>query len=139
MKKRCSLLVLVSLLLGLPAAAQEKPRVYVVDRDEWELSGGFNGDVGSIHAGMRRDYTEILKTFVQECSQVTFTSDRAKADFAVVLDHKTWKETSWTGHQNEFVIFNRPGDVIYSGATHTMKNAAKDSCKAVLAASKKSP
>jgi len=137
MKKRYSLLILAWLVLLLPAWAQEKPRVYVVDRDEWKLSGGFAGNAGSIQAGVRRDYTEILKTFAQACPQVTFTSDRAKADYAVVLDHKTWRETSWTGHQNEFVIFNRAEDLIYSGATHEMKTAAKDSCKAVLGASKK--
>ena len=119
------------------------PRVYVVDRDEWKLSGGFaateTSAAGSIRAGVRRDYTEILKTFAQACPQVTFTDDRAKADYAVVLDHKTWSETSWTGHQNEFVIFNRAEDLIYSGATDRIKTAAKDSCKAVIGASKKSP
>jgi hypothetical protein len=121
--------------------AQERPRVYLVDRDEWKLSGGFaateTSSVGSIHAGVRRDYTEILKTFAQACPQVTFTDDRTKADYAIVLDHKTWMETSWTGHENEFVIFNRAGDLSYSGATDKMKKAAKDSCKAVLGASKK--
>lgn len=141
MKKRCSLLVLVSLVLVLPGAAQEKPRVYLVDRDDWKLSGGFaateTSAAGSVQAGVRRDYTEILKTFAQACPQVTFTSNRAKADYAVVLDHKTWKETSWTGHQNEFVIFNRADDLIYSGATNRMKTAARDSCKAVLGAFKR--
>jgi hypothetical protein len=141
MKKRRSLLALASLVLLLPAAAQEKPRVYVVDRDEWELSGGFNGDVGSIHAGVRRDNTEILKTFAQACRQVIFTSDRAKADYAVVLDRKIKNGTNpaWGVYQNDFVIFNRAGDVIFSGGTLSLKNAAKDSCKGVLGASKKSP
>src|SRR5271169_1955323 len=143
MKKRYFLQAVIWLFLVLPASAQEKPRVYLVDRDEWKLSGGFaateTSAAGTIHAGVRRDYTEILKTFAQACPQVTFTDDRAKADYAVVLDHKTWNETSWTGHQNEFVIFNRAEDLIYSGATHNLKNAAKDSCKAVLGESKKSP
>jgi hypothetical protein len=141
MKKRCSLLVLASLVLVLPGAAQEKPRVYLVDRDAWKLSGGFaateTSAAGSIQAGVRRDYTEILKTFAQTCPQVTFTSNRAKADYAVVLDHKTAMETGWFGHKNEFVIFNRTEDLIYSGATDRMKTAAKDSCKAILSASKK--
>jgi hypothetical protein len=118
----------------------EQPRAYLVDRDEWKLSGGFaatgTSAAGSIHAGVRRDYTEILKTFARTCPQTTFTNDRTKADYAVVLDHKTWMETSWTGHQNEYVIFNRAGDLIYSGAADKMKNAAKDSCKAIMAASK---
>jgi hypothetical protein len=124
-----------------PTSAQEKPRVYLVDRDEWKVTGGFaaNGTsaAGSIHAGVRRDYTEVLKTFAHTCSQVTFTSDLANADYAVVLDHKSWGETSWSGHMNEYVIFNRAGDLVYSGAKDGMKNAAKDSCKAVLGAFKK--
>jgi len=141
MKKRYSVMALIWLFLVLRASARERPRVYIVDRDEWKLSGGFaataTSAAGSIQGGVRRDYTEILKTFAQTCPQVTFTNDRATADYAVVLDHKTWNETPWTGHQNEFVIFNRAEDLIYSGATHNMKNAAKDSCKAVLGASKK--
>jgi hypothetical protein len=140
-KRRQSILALFWLYLTLHTCAQEKPRVYVVDRDEWKLSGGFaateTSAAGSIRAGVRRDYTEILKTFAQACPLVTFTDDRTKAEYEVVLDHKTWSETSWTGHQNEFVIWNRSGDLIYSGATHNLKNAAKDSCKAVLGASKK--
>ena len=126
--------------LKSPPPTHEQPRVYLVDRDEWKLSGGFaatgTSAAGSIHAGVRRDYTEILKTFSRACPQVTFTGDRTKADYAVVLDHKTWMETPWTGHENEYVIFNRAGDLIYSGATDKMKNAAKDSCKAILGASK---
>ena len=116
MKGRCPLLVLASLVLVLPGAAQEKPRVFLVDRDEWKLSGGFastgTSAAGSIQAGERPDYTEVLKMFAQAGPQVSFTSNRAKADYAVVLDHKTWRETSWTGHQNEFVIFNRAEDLI---------------------------
>lgn len=57
MKKRCSLLVLPWLALVDPGAAQEKPRVYLVDRDDWKLSGGFaatqTSATGSIHAGVR--------------------------------------------------------------------------------------
>jgi hypothetical protein len=123
-----------------PAPTHEQLRAYLVDRDEWKLSGGFaateTSAAGSIHAGVRRDYTEILRTFARACPQVTFTNERTKADYAVVLDHKTWMETSWTAHENEYVIFNRTGDLIYSGATDKMKNAAKDSCKAILGASK---
>lgn len=136
MAKRYSLLVLIWLTPLLHAAAQEKSRIYIVDRDEWELSGGFNGDVGSIHAGVQRDYTEILKTFAQACPQVIFTSDRAKAGYAVVLDRSN---AELHKYRNNFVIFNRDGDVIYSGATFSLKNAAKDSCKAVLGVPKKSP
>jgi hypothetical protein len=141
MKKRNFLLALASLLVVFLASAQGKPRVYVVDRDEWELTGGFNGDVGNIHAGVRRDYTETLKTFAQACVQVTFTGDRAKADYAVVLDRKIKNRTNpaWGVYQNDFVIFNRAGDVIYSGSTLSLKNAAKDSCKALVSASKKTP
>lgn len=141
MKKRYSLLGLIWLVLVFPTVAQDKSRVYVVDRDEWELSGGFNADVGSIHAGVRRDNTEILKTFAQVCHQVIFTVDPAKADYAVVLDRKIKSGTNpaWGVYQNDFVIFNRAGDVIYSGGTLSLKNAAKDSCKALLGTSKKSP
>jgi hypothetical protein len=46
-------------------------------------------------------------------------------------DSKTWQQTSWGGHENEFTLYNAEKDVLGTGAAHHMKNAAKDICKLI--------
>lgn len=112
------------------------PRVFLVDKDSWQESGGFaaaNGTAsGSYHAGVRHISTEQIKSLNQSCPAVTITADHKSSEFIVVWDTKTWAETSWSGHQNEYVVYNSKGDVIYTGAAHKISNAAKDICKAVM-------
>jgi hypothetical protein len=115
-------------------------RVFVVDKDSWQESGGFtaaNGTAsGNYHAGVRHTSTEQIKSLNQACPALTITADKQSADFIIVWDTKTWAETSWSGHQNEYVVYNKKGDVIYTGAAHKISNAAKDICKSVTQSSK---
>lgn len=117
------------------AADLTQTRVFISDRDGWEASGGFvaNQDsaAGSMKAGIRRQNTEQVKTFNHECPTVTITSSPDKADFVVIWDTKTWGQTSWSGHQNEFTVYSKTGDLVKSGAAHKQTNAARDICKAV--------
>jgi hypothetical protein len=46
----------------------------------------------------------------------------------VVWDTKTWQQTSWSGHQNEYTVYDSKGDLVGSGAAHKMTNAAKEIC-----------
>lgn len=125
------------LFATLCLAQQPKPstRVYVVDRDSWQESGGFvatqNNAVGNYQANVRHISTEQIKSLNQACPVVIITAARGSADFIVVWDTKTYAQTSWGGHQNEYVVYNPKGDVIYTGAAHKISNAAKDICKAV--------
>jgi len=69
---------------------------------------------------------QAIKTLNHACPSLTITSSREKADFIVVWDIKTWAQTSWSGHQNEFAVYDKAGDLIKSGAAHKQTNAAKD-------------
>ncbi len=117
------------------------PRVFVVDKDSWQESGGFTAAnstaSGSYHSGVRHISTEQIKSLNQACPSVTITADQKSSDFIVVWDTKTWAETSWSGHQNEYVVYSQKGDVIYTGAAHKISNAAKDICKAIIQPKKK--
>ena len=127
--------ILIGLALCGSAAiqAQTSKRVYVVDHDSWEASSAAilnsgNG-VATAQAGIRRVNTEQVNNLAKACPSIVVTSDSAKADLFVVWDTKTWQQTSWTGHQNEFAVYNRGGDLVGSGDSHTISGAAKAACK----------
>jgi len=133
-------LLLPGLLLLLPSvlAAQDKPRVYLTNEDAWKESGwvvatGGNA-AGGVSGRVAREHTENVKTFNNACPGVTITENKEKADFALVWDRTNWAETAWTGHQNNMALYNREGDLVWSGASHKMTTGAKDACKAVLKA-----
>ena len=133
--------ILAWLVLALPAAAQkpqDRPRVYITDRDSWKEFGWIVASnrhaSGAISGRIVREHTESVKTFNRTCPDVTVTENKEKADFALVWDRTNWNETAWTGHQNNLALYKRNGDLVWSGASHRMTTAAKDACKAVLKA-----
>lgn len=129
------IVILASFVLAIAQQAPQKTRVYVVDKDSWAESGGFSASNGtataSYHAGVRHISTEQIKSLNQACPAITITGALPSSDFVVVWDTKTWAETSWSGHQNEYVIYASNGDVVYTGAAHKISNAAKEICKAI--------
>jgi hypothetical protein len=126
-------LLLTLILAAYAVQAQTVRRVYVVDHDTWEASSTMilNSGNGSFtaHAGVRRVNTEQITNLAKVCTDITVTNDSSKADFFIVWDTKTWAQTSWTGHQNEFAIYNRTGDLVGAGESHAISGAAKDICK----------
>lgn len=138
---RCALCLLVLVSLALPCFADDNPlvrhpRVYVSDRDSWETAGGFTAAQGfasgTVREGIRRVNTEQIKNLNQKCPDARITGSPRKANYIVVWDTKTWQQTSWTGNQNEFVIYDRRGDVVGSGDAHRMTSAAKEICQTVM-------
>jgi hypothetical protein len=126
----------IMILLPTLLTAQDKPRVYVTDRDTWKESGWLVAADGKIAGGASgrtvREHTENVKTFSRACPGVIVTENKDKADFALVWDRTNWNETAWTGYQNNMAIYSRDGDLIWSGASHKMTTAAQDVCTAVL-------
>jgi hypothetical protein len=136
---------LAALTLATAIVAQQKPtiRVFVIDLDSWTESGTsvVTKDVAtsSYHAGVQQMHTEQVKTLNKSCPIVTITVDKAKADLVVVWDTKTWQQTSWSGHQNEYTVYNSKGDLVGSGAAHRMTNAAKEICGILTDPTPKAP
>lgn len=141
--RNCKLVITICLLvifMLVCAQAQEpkKTRVYVIDSTSWSMSGasgagttnGSFGGGGSLSGGARPQTAEIIKTFNDNCPQVTITSKKENADFLIHLDHEGGK---WIAlRDNKVVVFNRDGDAIYSGSTRSLGNAVKDACQAIL-------
>lgn len=116
------------------AQSHAKPRLFVTDSQSWEMVGGFaaHGDAaGGVQRGGARPQTaEIIKTFGEECGQVTVTTNKDRADYVVLLDHEGGKRIGQ--RDNKFALFNKDGDAVKSGSTRALGNAVKDACEALL-------
>ncbi len=125
---------LMILLVCAAAPGQDgKVRVFVTDSTSWEMSGGFGAGSdaagGGASGGARPQTAEIIKTFRERCPALTVTMKKENADYIVLLDHEGGKEI--VRRDNKIAIFEKNGDIVYSGSTRTLGNAVKDACAAI--------
>jgi hypothetical protein len=115
------------------ASSDGKIRVYVTDSQSWQVTGawGASGGTGAGHesGGARPQTAEIIKTFNERCPELTVTSNKDKANYAVILDHEGGKGV--LAHRNKIAVFSRDGDAIFSDSTRSLGNAVKDACAAI--------
>ena len=128
------LLALFSLLFLFSSLhAAVKTRAFITDSDSWQMSGGFatgdEGGAGASRGGARPQTVEIMKTFGERCPGVTVTINQQKADYVVMLEHEGGK--GGIMKDNKVAVFNKDGDMIYSGSTRSLGNAVKDACNAI--------
>lgn len=97
----------------LITAFSHQPKVFVADKNQ--------------QPGNAQQISNLNKA----CPTVTIIGVKADADLMVVWDSKTWGETTWGGHQQEWFVYNPAGEVVASGMSHKISNAAKDICKAL--------
>lgn len=116
----------VLLLSAVAWGADAPKRVFLGDHENFQQASSL---VQTATTGAGR--AEQTKTLMKACPSIVITGDRDKADFLVQWDSKTWQQTSWGGHENEFTIYNSAKDVVGTGSAHHMKNAAADICKMI--------
>ncbi|KKN23595.1 hypothetical protein LCGC14_0903440 [marine sediment metagenome] len=106
-----SFLLLIVLLLPSPLTGK---RVYVL-----------------ITGSDRENYSpraETIHLFRKRCKEITVTLKKEKAHYIIVHDDTG----AGPGRKpQKIVVFNKDGDVIYSGATRSVRGAVKDACKAI--------
>jgi hypothetical protein len=124
----------IIVLAGHAALAQgAKTRIFITDSKSWELSGGFGVGIdaaaGGISGGARPQTAEIMKTFRERCPMLIVTLRQEAADYIILLDHEGGKE--FVRRDNKVAVFDRNGDMLYSGSTRTLGNAVKDACEAL--------
>lgn len=120
------------------SASDGKVRVLVTDSQSWEMRGGSSaggnrngwGASSWIAGGARPQTVEIIKTLNQRCPEIIVTSNLAKADFVITLDHEGGKNL--LAHRNKIAVFNRDGDDIFSDSTRELGNSVKDACQVML-------
>ncbi len=127
------LLVVALVACSALQLAAQKPRVYVEESQSWEVSGsvGGSGDAvgGSVSGGARPQTAEIIKTFSENCANVTVNNRKEKADYIVLLHHEGGKDL--IRRDNKVAVFNHDGDNILSRSTRTLGNSVKDACAAI--------
>lgn len=119
---------LLLLLVTVAGAEERAVRVFLTDHESWQQASTL---VAGSYTGAT--HTEQIKTLQKACPTIKVTGDPATADYVVSWDSKTWQQTSWGGHENEYTIYDAAKDVVGTGAAHHMKNAGKEICKILTA------
>lgn len=68
-----------------------------------------------------------VKAFQDRCPQARITTVREKANYVVTLSPAGFRQS-----KNQVTVVNAAGDMIHTGATFNLHNAAGDACAAVL-------
>lgn len=68
-----------------------------------------------------------LKAFQDRCPQARVTTVREKANYIVMLSPAGFKQS-----KNRVTVINSSGDLIHTGETFNLHNAANDACVAIL-------
>lgn len=68
-----------------------------------------------------------LKAFQDRCPQARVTTVREKANYVVTLSPAGFKQS-----KNQVTVINSSGDLIHTGETFNLHNAANDACVAIL-------
>lgn len=128
--------LLASFLIIGPLFAQssaEKPRIFVTDSDSWQITGGFGAKAdaagGAVTGGARPQTVEIMKTVGENCPKAMVTIRQENADYVLILEHEGGKGIA--KKDNKVALFNKDGDMVYSGSTRSLGNAVKDACKVI--------
>ncbi|HKV44602.1 MAG TPA: hypothetical protein VJT32_08015 [bacterium] len=115
-------LIAIVLFASIAFCAQpDRPRIFVGQSDSWQMVGRAGG--------ARPQTAEILKTFGERCPGVTVTNNKDRADYLVTLDHEGGK--GWARIDTKVAVFNKDGDMVFSGSTRSIGTAVKDACNAI--------
>jgi len=119
-----------------------KPRVYVSDAASWNASGGFSNPSsvakGALYGGYNPDMVDVYQDFTSDCSAITVTQEKSKADFVVLFDKGSSKK-GWTGlgglvKVNKVTVLARNGETVLSQSAHSSDAAVRMACEAVSGA-----
>ena len=136
-----SLAALLMLATALSAAAQDKPRVFVRDKGSEDVTSGGSGGGGG-HWGAwgsrstidsRDESMEVTKNLQKNCLGVAVTINDSDTDCIVMLNRASKHNRGLLRTNSQLQVANRAGDVLGTGATRTVGNAAKDACNRILA------
>jgi hypothetical protein len=120
-------------------AQQNKPRVFINGsgstdvRTNGSAVGGRFWAYGSSRSTISaHDQTmELAKDFTKQCPDVTVTLNATAADYTVGMNHEAFHGVV---HKNDQVmVTNRVGDLVFSNATRAVSHSVNDSCSAIAA------
>ena len=112
------------------ARAADKPRVFIADRQPFQVSGGTEDVKGSllVASGATSESVQVMKYFAEFCPDVIVTSSRDKAQYIVMVHAEEVNPGTPFYRGNRLAVFNREDDLIYSSSARLLKNAVRDTC-----------
>ena len=138
--KKSVLLLVVGIAL-CAANAQDKPRVFVQGKGSENVST--NGAAGGGHhwatwgskstIDAHDESMEVTKDLQKNCSGVIVTINQANADYIVMMNRESKQNRGLLRSNSQVEVANKAGDILTTSATHTVGNAAKDACNAIMA------
>ncbi len=138
--KNCALLLVVGIAM-CAANAQEKPRVYVQGKGSENVST--NGAAGGGHRwatwgskstiDAHDESMEVTKDLQKNCTSAIVTINQANADYIVMMNRESKQNRGLLRSNSQVQVANKAGDIITTSSTHTVGNAAKDACTAIMA------
>ena len=137
--KTCALLCVLA--FALSANAQDKPRVFVQGKGSENVSSNGSGG-GGHHWGAwgskstidsHDESMEVTKDLQKNCSGVIVTINQANADYIVMMNRESKQNRGLLRSNSQVQVANKAGDILTTSATHTVGNAAKDACNAIVA------
>jgi hypothetical protein len=132
-------LAVLALALSSAAYVHAKPRVFITESHPLQVAGKTSPEGGQllIAGGTTPENTEVMKSFVALCPEVTITSNREKASYVVRLDHEPLNPFTLVSHGNKVAVFNQTEDLIYSGSSRLLGASVKAACAAIARAERK--
>lgn len=129
-------MMLLMILVAVPGFTQEKLRIFVTDSQSWAAVGGFgvaNGaGAGASAAGSSPQTVEVIDDFAKQCPEVTVTNNRANAAYIVLFDRDAHaKAMTNLARADKIAVFDKNGDLVFSGKTRSVVNTVKDACAAL--------
>jgi hypothetical protein len=118
-----------------PLADADKPRIFVMESNSWQMSGSAGGSNGGFAAsssgGASPQTAEIIKTFAQRCPDVVSNNRVDRAEYVVTLEHEGGKGV--LRKKDKVAVFVRQtGDSIFSESTLSVGGSVQDACGAIL-------
>jgi hypothetical protein len=118
---------------------QAKPRVYINGTGNVDVQTnagvvvGSGWAVGSSHStvGAHNQTMELAKDFPKQCPDVTVTLNAADADYTLSMNHEAFH--GLIHKNNQIMVANRRGDLVFSNTTRAVSHSVNDSCAAILA------
>jgi hypothetical protein len=75
---------------------------------------------------------EVTKNLQKNCEGVTVTINESNADYIVMMNRESKQNRGLLRTNSQIQVANKAGDVIFTNATHTVGNAAKDACNMIV-------
>jgi hypothetical protein len=105
----------------------------------WGWAGGWRSGSGSAWSLGASETTvskhnqtmELAKQFSEKCPAVVLTLDATSGDYAVALNHEAFHGI--IHKNNQILVANRRGDVVFAKDTRSVAGAVKDACARVAA------